>query len=175
MPPQRTTTDELVDALRQAKKPVLDAEGLGEKVDLSAQSIRNRREELESDERVASMKIGRTTVWWYVGPIEERMKQSQVRAVSIPIELVNLVDESYAQYGYESFDEAIKIAILTWLKNPVRLGTETIVKFEDDNEGIPGGIDGVEEPHILDKVIRAIKGFDSDAVETTVGNDEPKT
>lgn len=62
----------MVNALREAEKPVLDAELLAERVGVTARTVRNHSDELKARPDVASMKIGRATVYWYVGPPDDR-------------------------------------------------------------------------------------------------------
>jgi len=72
MAPQKTTVDEILAVLKTSDLPVLDASQIGDGVDKSAQTVRNRSEEMDEHDEIASMKIGHTTVWWYVGPPDAR-------------------------------------------------------------------------------------------------------
>lgn len=59
----RVTIDDMVRALRESDKP-LTASGIGEATGISMQAVAKRRDELESDGRVAYGKVGGATAYW---------------------------------------------------------------------------------------------------------------
>lgn len=63
--PRKISVAEIVTVLRDSEHPVLDAESIAEKLDVTATTIRNYSEELEAHEKVGYMKIDRAKVYYH--------------------------------------------------------------------------------------------------------------
>lgn len=59
----QVTVDDMVDAIREAERPVT-ARDIAESVGVTRQAISKRRDELEEDDRVVSGKVGQATAYW---------------------------------------------------------------------------------------------------------------
>lgn len=61
--PQKVTVDDMVQAIRQADKPVTARE-IAEACDVTRQTISNYRDDLEEDGRIEHGKVGTATAYW---------------------------------------------------------------------------------------------------------------